>query len=79
MEREVNEPVEPDKEKIRQDPYTLPAGFKWNTLDIGDEVVVSVFIHMDTLTLSSLIHIDQTMYSGVTICGLSTSFQVLCS
>ncbi|XP_055511660.1 glycylpeptide N-tetradecanoyltransferase 2 isoform X2 [Leucoraja erinacea] len=27
--------IEPDKENIRQEPYTLPQGFMWDTLDMG--------------------------------------------
>lgn len=34
----TNESIEPDKDvsEIRQDPYTLPGGFKWDTLDLND-------------------------------------------
>ncbi|XP_069770418.1 glycylpeptide N-tetradecanoyltransferase 2 isoform X6 [Narcine bancroftii] len=28
-------PIEPDKENIRQEPYSLPQGFMWDTLDMG--------------------------------------------
>lgn len=34
-------PVEPDKDNIRQEPYTLPQGFTWDALDLGDRAVVS--------------------------------------
>lgn len=34
-------PVEPDKDTIRQEPYTLPQGFMWDALDLGDRGVVS--------------------------------------
>lgn len=34
-------PVEPDKDNIRQEPYTLPQGFMWDALDLGDRGVVS--------------------------------------
>lgn len=34
-------PVEPDKDHIRQEPYTLPQGFIWDALDLGDRGVVS--------------------------------------
>ncbi|KAK2512523.1 hypothetical protein Q9233_016183 [Columba guinea] len=33
-------PVEPDKDNIRQEPYTLPQGFTWDALDLGDRGVV---------------------------------------
>ena len=33
----TNESVEGDKQDIRQDPFSLPAGFEWDTLDLGDE------------------------------------------
>lgn len=38
-----NQPVEPDKplEEIRQEEYSLPTGFEWDTLDIdqSDQVL----------------------------------------
>lgn len=39
----VNEAIEPDKkiEDIKQEPYNLPDGFKWDTLDLTNEDVVS--------------------------------------
>ena len=33
-------PVEPDEDNIRQEPYTLPQGFTWDTLDQGDHGVL---------------------------------------
>uniref|UniRef100_A0A8C9C2B7 Glycylpeptide N-tetradecanoyltransferase n=1 Tax=Phocoena sinus TaxID=42100 RepID=A0A8C9C2B7_PHOSS len=33
-------PVEPDKDNIRQEPYTLPQGFTWDALDQGDRGVL---------------------------------------
>ncbi|KAF3817016.1 hypothetical protein GH733_014364 [Mirounga leonina] len=33
-------PVEPDKDNIRQEPYTLPQGFTWDALDLGDRGVL---------------------------------------
>lgn len=35
-------PIEPDKENIRQEPYSLPQGFMWDTLDLSNAEVVSV-------------------------------------
>lgn len=35
-------PIEPDKENIRQEPYSLPQGFMWDTLDLSNSEVVSV-------------------------------------
>lgn len=39
-----NESIEPDlsKDQIRQDPYSLPAGFVWDTLDLEDAKVVII-------------------------------------
>jgi hypothetical protein len=31
-------------EKLRQDPYTLPAGFQWDTLNLDDPLVVNFYI-----------------------------------
>lgn len=33
-------PIEADKENIRQEPYSLPQGFMWDTLDLGSAEVV---------------------------------------
>ncbi|XP_071507282.1 glycylpeptide N-tetradecanoyltransferase 2-like [Diadema antillarum] len=35
---ETNEPVEANKTDIRQEPYSLPAGFSWDTLDIHSPI-----------------------------------------
>ena len=38
-------PIEADKENIRQEPYSLPQGFMWDTLDLSNADVVSrVFV-----------------------------------
>jgi len=34
IEGDVNEPVEPNKEDIRKEPFSLPSGFTWDTLNI---------------------------------------------
>ena len=43
IDEEVTEcgAIEPDKEEIRQEPYSLPQGFEWDTLDIADLKVAS--------------------------------------
>ena len=42
--------IEDDKpiEELRREPYTLPQGFVWDTLDISDEKVVctALFTHL---------------------------------
>ena len=48
----TNESVEGDKQDIRQEPFSLPAGFEWDTLDLRDEAQVqtilsSQFLHSD--------------------------------
>lgn len=39
---EVNDRIEPNKkpEEVRQEPYNLPEGFVWDTLDINNDVVL---------------------------------------
>ena len=39
---EVNEPIEPSRpvEEVRQDAYSLPAGFVWCNVDIANETQV---------------------------------------
>merc|ERR1719495_2824427 len=40
--KNVNEAIEPDKcvDDIKQDPYNLPDGFQWDTLDLTNEGVL---------------------------------------
>ena len=40
----TNEPIEADKslEELRQEPYSLPAGFCWDSLDIDNPIVVCI-------------------------------------
>lgn len=33
--------IEADKDHVRQEPYSLPQGFAWDTLDLGSAEVVS--------------------------------------
>ena len=42
IEFDVNEPVEEDKEDIRQEEFSLPPGFEWKTLDLKNEKEVCV-------------------------------------
>lgn len=41
-----NEAIEEDLpiDKLRGEPYSLPAGFQWDTLNLDDPIVVSHFI-----------------------------------
>lgn len=36
-----NEPIEADKADIRAEPYSLPAGFQWDTLALDDPLVLA--------------------------------------
>ena len=40
----TNECIDPDVplDKLRQQPYTLPQGFEWDTLNLDDPLVVRV-------------------------------------
>lgn len=40
--------IEPDKDNIREEPYSLPQGFSWDTLDLGDPAVVRKCINTHT-------------------------------
>ena len=44
VEHLVNESIEPEKkpEELKREPYSLPEGFEWKTLDIDDSDVVSI-------------------------------------
>lgn len=65
-------PVEPDKDNIRQEPYTLPQGFTWDALDLGDRGVLK---ELYTLLNENYVEDDDNMfrfdYSLNFFCGLS--------
>lgn len=42
-------PIEADKENIRQEPYSLPQGFMWDTLDLSNADVVSTVFVSDSI------------------------------
>lgn len=49
-------PIEADKENIRQEPYSLPQGFMWDTLDLSNaDVVSAVFVQNTPMRLIRLI------------------------
>jgi len=49
-----NEEIEQDKEseEIRQDAYSLPGGFTWDTLDIRDPLIVRLLNMSITVSLN---------------------------
>lgn len=47
-------PIEADKENIRQEPYSLPQGFMWDTLDLSNADVVSTIFISDGQSIHSL-------------------------
>ncbi|OCT62244.1 hypothetical protein XELAEV_18043328mg [Xenopus laevis] len=52
-------PIEPDKDNIRQEPYTLPQGFIWDALDLGDRVVLK---ELYTLLNENYVEDDDNMF-----------------
>ena len=42
--KEANEAIEADtpREELRHEPYSLPGGFNWDTLNLHDPLIVSV-------------------------------------
>ena len=44
--QDVNQAIEPDKEKVRQDPFSLPTGFHWDTLDVMNEATLAEIYHL---------------------------------
>ncbi|TFK02061.1 sodium- and chloride-dependent GABA transporter 2 [Platysternon megacephalum] len=52
-------PVEPDKDNIRQEPYTLPPGFTWDALDLGDRGVLK---ELYTLLNENYVEDDDNMF-----------------
>ncbi|XP_070566457.1 glycylpeptide N-tetradecanoyltransferase 2-like [Ptychodera flava] len=59
IEEKINEPVEPDKTDIRQDPYSLPAGFKWDIIDITNPASLS---ELYTLLNENYVEDDDNMF-----------------
>ena len=45
-------PIEADKENIRQEPYSLPQGFMWDTLDLSNADIVSTVSVSDIKTFN---------------------------
>ncbi|XP_039360223.1 glycylpeptide N-tetradecanoyltransferase 1 isoform X3 [Mauremys reevesii] len=52
-------PVEPDKDNIRQEPYTLPPSFTWDALDLGDRGVLK---ELYTLLNENYVEDDDNMF-----------------
>ncbi|XP_074834795.1 glycylpeptide N-tetradecanoyltransferase 1 isoform X2 [Carettochelys insculpta] len=52
-------PVEPDKDNIRQEPYSLPPGFTWDALDLGDRGVLK---ELYTLLNENYVEDDDNMF-----------------
>lgn len=54
-----NEPIEPDKTSIRDQPYSLPAGFQWDTLNLDDPLVLT---ELYTLLSENYVEDDDAMF-----------------
>lgn len=54
-----NEPIEPDKTSIRQEPYSLPADFQWDTLNLDDPLVLC---ELYTLLAENYVEDDDAMF-----------------
>lgn len=57
----VNEPIEPDKEisEIRAEPYSLPDGFQWDTLNLDEPLVLK---ELYTLLNENYVEDDDCMF-----------------
>ncbi|XP_043911055.1 glycylpeptide N-tetradecanoyltransferase 1 [Protopterus annectens] len=51
--------IEPDKDNIRQEPYSLPQGFMWDALDLGDSYVLK---ELYTLLNENYVEDDDNMF-----------------
>uniref|UniRef100_A0A8C6R8Y4 Glycylpeptide N-tetradecanoyltransferase n=1 Tax=Nannospalax galili TaxID=1026970 RepID=A0A8C6R8Y4_NANGA len=51
--------IEPDKDKIRQEPYSLPQGFMWDTLDLSNAEVLK---ELYTLLNENYVEDDDNMF-----------------
>ncbi|KAK3541348.1 hypothetical protein QTP86_022104 [Hemibagrus guttatus] len=52
-------PIEPDKENVRQEPYSLPQGFMWDTLDLSNAEVLK---ELYTLLNENYVEDDDNMF-----------------
>uniref|UniRef100_I3IWU4 Glycylpeptide N-tetradecanoyltransferase n=1 Tax=Oreochromis niloticus TaxID=8128 RepID=I3IWU4_ORENI len=51
--------IEPDKDNIREEPYSLPQGFSWDTLDLGNPAVLK---ELYTLLNENYVEDDDNMF-----------------
>ncbi|XP_069846521.1 glycylpeptide N-tetradecanoyltransferase 2 isoform X1 [Dipodomys merriami] len=51
--------IEPDKDHVRQEPYSLPQGFMWDTLDLGNAEVLK---ELYTLLNENYVEDDDNMF-----------------
>nr|XP_033787101.1 glycylpeptide N-tetradecanoyltransferase 2 isoform X4 [Geotrypetes seraphini] len=51
--------IEPDKDNVRQEPYSLPQGFTWDTLDLSDAEVLK---ELYTLLNENYVEDDDNMF-----------------
>uniref|UniRef100_A0A8C5KWU4 Glycylpeptide N-tetradecanoyltransferase n=1 Tax=Jaculus jaculus TaxID=51337 RepID=A0A8C5KWU4_JACJA len=51
--------IEPDKDNVRQEPYSLPQGFMWDTLDLSDAGVLK---ELYTLLNENYVEDDDNMF-----------------
>ncbi|KTF86121.1 hypothetical protein cypCar_00041981 [Cyprinus carpio] len=51
--------IEPDKDSIREEPYSLPQGFTWDTLDLGNPAVLK---ELYTLLNENYVEDDDNMF-----------------
>uniref|UniRef100_A0A3B5MHY7 Glycylpeptide N-tetradecanoyltransferase 1 n=1 Tax=Xiphophorus couchianus TaxID=32473 RepID=A0A3B5MHY7_9TELE len=51
--------IEPDKDHIREEPYSLPQGFTWDTLDLGNPAVLK---ELYTLLNENYVEDDDNMF-----------------
>ncbi|KAK2512532.1 hypothetical protein Q9233_016192 [Columba guinea] len=63
-------PVEPDKDNIRQEPYTLPQGFTWDALDLGDRGVTMANSLGDDLRAGGVTHVSCSKQGDVLVTGM---------
>lgn len=59
--------IEADKDNVRQEPYSLPQGFMWDTLDLGNAEVVS-----KTLKLNTCVHVGSERHKPTPVWSCSS-------
>ena len=72
---QVNEAIEPDTpiDQLRQEPYSLPGGFNWDTLNLDDPLIVSQSLIAAVFTWDDAVWLIARQLMGVCVCSFASA------